>query len=123
MGLFGTGNAGAALSLFLVPQLEKWQLPISTGAVYALLTALVLLFFYLYSPAMPALTQPKTVIRVPEWTPHQQQSLMSGLQLLKEGDCGVSHSTTILSLAASLRCCYGYRITICRLINSVHQMR
>ncbi len=27
MGLFGTGNAGAALRLFLVPQLEKWQPP------------------------------------------------------------------------------------------------
>lgn len=53
MGLFGTGNAGAALSLFLVPQLEKWQLPISTGAVYALLTALVLLFFiYILQPCL-----------------------------------------------------------------------
>lgn len=83
MGLFGTGNAGAALSLFLVPQLEKWQLPISTGAVYALLTALVLLFFYLYSPAMPALTQPKTA-QSSRMDAAPAQSLMSGLQLLKE---------------------------------------
>ncbi len=83
MGLFGTGNAGAALSLFLVPQLEKWQLPISTGAVYALLTGLVLLFFYLYSPAMPALTQPKTA-QSSRMDAAPAQSLMSGLQLLKE---------------------------------------
>lgn len=83
MGLFGTGNAGAALSLFLVPQFTKWELPVSTGTVYALLTAFVLLFFYLYSPAMPAMTQNKTSV-VTTVEDASEHCLKSSLQLLKD---------------------------------------
>lgn len=60
MGLFGVGNAGAALSLLLVPLLNALQLPLSIGAVYALLTALLALLFYWYAPAMPTTAQPQS---------------------------------------------------------------
>jgi MFS transporter, NNP family, nitrate/nitrite transporter len=57
MGLFGVGNAGAALSLLLVPLFgateKPLNLPLSIGEVYALLTALIWLLFYLFSPKMP----------------------------------------------------------------------
>jgi NNP family nitrate/nitrite transporter-like MFS transporter len=84
MGLFGTGNAGAALSLFLVPQLTKWALSISIGAVYALLTAFVLLFFYLYSPAMPNLAQNQSSVATTAETAAVRR-LKPSLQLLKDG--------------------------------------
>jgi NNP family nitrate/nitrite transporter-like MFS transporter len=84
MGLFGTGNAGAALSLFLVPQLTKWDLSISIGAVYALLTAFVLLFFYLYSPAMPNLAQNQSSVATTAETAAVRR-LKPSLQLLKDG--------------------------------------
>jgi NNP family nitrate/nitrite transporter-like MFS transporter len=84
MGLFGTGNAGAALSLFLVPQLTKWDLSISIGAVYALLTAFVLLFFYLYSPAMPNLAQNQSSVATTAETTAVRR-LKPSLQLLKDG--------------------------------------
>ncbi|MCT6701199.1 MFS transporter [Rheinheimera sp. 4Y26] len=53
MGLFGVGNAGAALSLLLVPLLNQLSLPLGVGALYALLTALLAVLFVLFAPAMP----------------------------------------------------------------------
>ncbi len=53
MGLFGVGNAGAALSLLLVPLLTNMALPFGLGASYALLTFLVLIVFYLFAPLQP----------------------------------------------------------------------
>jgi NNP family nitrate/nitrite transporter-like MFS transporter len=50
MGLFGVGNAGAALSLLLVPLLTDMALPFGIGASYALLTFLVFIAFYLFAP-------------------------------------------------------------------------
>lgn len=54
MGLFGVGNAGAALSLLLVPLLTNMALPFGLGASYALLTLFVFIAFYLFAPLLPA---------------------------------------------------------------------
>lgn len=81
MGIFGVGNAGAALSLLLVPQLNKLSLPLGVGALYALLTALLALLFVLFSPPMPQgrqqNTAPKMLPPVPQ---RSQQSSQPKLQ-------------------------------------------
>jgi len=53
MGLFGVGNAGAALSLLLVPLLTGMALPFGIGTCYALLTVIIFGTFYLFAPLMP----------------------------------------------------------------------
>lgn len=53
MGLFGVGNAGAALSLLLVPLLNQVSWPLGVGALYALLTVVLALLFVLFAPKMP----------------------------------------------------------------------
>jgi len=61
MGVFGAGNAGAALSLALIPIIKNiWGIE-SIGLVYAAMLFITCFCFWLFSPSTPAylLKQPK----------------------------------------------------------------
>ncbi|MCH8538561.1 MAG: MFS transporter, partial [Alkalimonas sp.] len=53
LGIFGAGNAGAAISLILLPLLVNWQGWGWTGPAYALGTLFMLLLFALIAPRLP----------------------------------------------------------------------
>lgn len=54
LGIFGAGNAGAAISLILLPLLVHWQGWAWTGPAYALGTLFMLVLFALFAPKVPA---------------------------------------------------------------------
>ncbi|MDF2177402.1 MFS transporter [Aliiglaciecola sp. CAU 1673] len=58
MGIFGVGNAGAAINLLLVPLLMQYSHYQMIGPIYTLGLGLVLLVFWLFAPHAPIAAAP-----------------------------------------------------------------